>query len=84
MNRRQFLKRGSLFVAATALLEPGELAEMLAPRRLYVRGWDTPGWHLNHNRLALRNWEVLDHAPYPPEMDQAFGTIEWHFSIKKL
>lgn len=39
MNRRQFLQRGSLLVAATALLEPGELAERLAPRRLYVPGW---------------------------------------------
>lgn len=42
MNRRDFLRVGALLGAAT-VVDPLELADMLAPRRLYVPGIVMPG-----------------------------------------
>lgn len=40
MDRRTFLTRLSILTAAAAVMDPAELIERLAPRRLYVPGAD--------------------------------------------
>ena len=73
-DRREFLKRGSLWVAAAtgAIACADEIADWLSPRRLLVNGWDAPKeirWGKQIHSLSgstYTHWNVVEWVDIPP------------------